>query len=265
MPAAFPTQTVRLRLIALPTEHGGWAFLIAPILTGLWISPTVAGGWLSLAALGAFLTRQPLKLALGDWRRSKRYPRTIWAERFACLYAILSLLAASIALWVTDHAFWLPLLLAMPLLLVQLMADLRRQSRTLIAELAGATALQAIAAALLLAGGEVLASALGLWAILSLWALTSIVYVRTRLRLARGQATRRVPVYLVHTGAFALVVGFAWLGLISWLAATAAGLLAVRAWIGLLPRSLNTPTPIVGMQELVVALFTVVLVAMGWR
>ncbi len=262
MPAAFPTQTVRLRLIALPTEHGGWAFLIAPILTGLWISPTVAGGWLSLAALGAFLTRQPLKLALGDWRRSKRYPRTVWAERFACLYAILSLLAASIALWVTDHAFWLPLLLATPLLLVQLLADLRRQSRTLIAELAGATALQAIAAALLLTGGQPLGSALGLWGILSLWALTSIVYVRTRLRLARGQAARRLPVYLVHISACVLVIGGAWLGLISWLVAAAPGLLAIRAWIGL--HSLYTPTPIIGVQEIVVALLTVVLVAMGW-
>lgn len=264
MPAASPIQSIRLRLIALPTEHGGWAFLIAPILTGLWVRPTVAGGWLSLAALGAFLTRQPLKLALSDWRSGKRYPRTVWAERFACLYATLSLLAAGIALWVTEHAFWLPLVLATPLLLGQLVADLRRQSRTLIAELAGTTALQSIAAALVLAGGQTLAAALGLWGILALWALTSIVYVRTRLRLARDQAARRLPVYLVHISACALVVGGAWLGLVSWLVAAASGLLAIRAWIGLLPHSLHTPTAIIGVQEIVVALLTVVLVATGW-
>jgi hypothetical protein len=70
---------VRLRPIALPVEHGGWAFLGAPILLGLWVAPSITGVWLGLAALGAFLSRQPLKLTLGDRRRGKRYPRTMWA------------------------------------------------------------------------------------------------------------------------------------------------------------------------------------------
>jgi hypothetical protein len=56
---------VRLRPIALPTEHGGWSLLAAPILLGLRLAPSAADAWLSLAALGAFLTRQPLELAWG--------------------------------------------------------------------------------------------------------------------------------------------------------------------------------------------------------
>ncbi len=84
--AEMTTGSVRLRPIALPVEHGGWGFLGAPIVLGLWVAPSVAGFWLSLAALGVFLTRQPLKLALGDRQRGKRYPRTVWAERFVVLY-----------------------------------------------------------------------------------------------------------------------------------------------------------------------------------
>ncbi len=94
------TPSVRLRPIALPTEHGGWGLLGAPILLGLWVAPSVAGAWLSLAALAAFLTRQPLKLALGDRRRGKRFPRTIWADRFALFYSAIAL-GAFAAAWIT--------------------------------------------------------------------------------------------------------------------------------------------------------------------
>jgi len=72
----------------------------APILLGLWVAPSVAGAWLSLAALAAFLTRQPLKLALGDRRRGKRFPRTIWADRFALFYSAIAL-GAFAAAWIT--------------------------------------------------------------------------------------------------------------------------------------------------------------------
>ncbi len=52
---AAPSASVRLRLVALPVEHGGWGMLGAPILLGLWLAPSPAGFWLSLAALGIFL------------------------------------------------------------------------------------------------------------------------------------------------------------------------------------------------------------------
>lgn len=255
--------SIRLRLVALPVEHGGWAFLIAPILLGLWVAPSSAGAWLSLAALGAFLMRQPLKLALGDRQRGKRYPRTAWAERFALLYGCTALLAFIIAWLTTAHPFWQPLLLAAPLATTQFYFDLLRQSRALVAELCGTAAMTGLVAVLALAGGWALGPALVLWVILSLWALTSILYVRVRLRLARGVTARRFPSYLVHSGALVIIAGLAWFGLASWLAVAAFVILLLRSVIGLLPRSLNTPTPIVGVQELVFGLLTVIGIILG--
>ncbi|MGQ9926388.1 MAG: YwiC-like family protein [Chloroflexaceae bacterium] len=257
------TPAVRLRPIALPTEHGGWGLVGAPIILGLWVAPSVAGGWLSLAALGAFLARQPLKLALGDWRRGKRFPRTLWAERFALLYGLIALGALTAAWFSAAHAFWPSLLLATPFALVQFRFDLLKQSRALAAELCGATAISAVAAVIAQAAGWALRPALLLWLLLALQATTAIIYVGVRLRLARGGPARRIPALLAHLSALALVGGLVGLGLIGRAVAGTFAILMLRCWIGLLPRSLRTPTPLVGVQELGWSLLTVIGIGLG--
>jgi hypothetical protein len=240
---------VRLRPIALPMEHGGWSFLGAPVLLGLLVAPTPAGFWLSLAALGAFLTRQPLKLALGDWRRGKRFPRTAWAERFALLYGAIAL-GAFTAAWLTAaHPFWLPLTLAAPLAAVQLFYDLRKQSRATVAELSGAAAISSVAAAIAMAAGRPPGPALLLWLLLALQAIPAILYVATRLRLARGERARRGPALGAHGLALGVVGGLAWAGPVSWLVVGVFALLTLRAALGMVPRSLRTPTPLVGCKS----------------
>ena len=47
-------QRVRLRSIALPTEHGGWGFTLEPILLGLLVAPTWAGFGLAVATAIGF-------------------------------------------------------------------------------------------------------------------------------------------------------------------------------------------------------------------
>lgn len=262
-PSANTRAGVRLRPIALPTEHGGWSFLGAPILLGLLVAPTPAGFWLSLAAVGAFLTRQPLKLALGDRRRGKRFPRTIWAERFALCYGAIALGAFAAAWVMAAHTFWLPLGLAAPLAAVQLAYDLRKQSRATVAELSGAAAISSVAAAIALAGGWTFGPALLLWLLLALQAIPAILYVATRLRLARGETVRRGPALVMHGVALGLVGGLAWAGWASWLVVAFFALLVLRAALGMLPRSLHTPTPLVGMQELAWSLLTVVSIALA--
>lgn len=256
-------QPVRLRPIALPVEHGGWSMLGAPIVLGLWVAPSVAGAWLSLAAVGLFLTRQPLKLTLADRRRGRRYPRTIWAERFALLYGAIALLALGAAWLTARHPFWPPLALALPLAAVQLRFDLRKQSRAPAADLCGAAAISALATALALAGGWTLGPALTLWLLLALQVGPAIIYVGARLRLARGEAASRRPPLALHLAALLLVGGLAWLGLAPWLTAGAFALLALRAAIGLLPQSLKTPAPLVGVQEIGFSLIAVASIALG--
>ncbi|MCU0495214.1 MAG: YwiC-like family protein [Chloroflexaceae bacterium] len=264
METAPSAQRVRLGLIALPTEHGGWGLLGAPILLGLWVAPTVAGGWLSLAALGAFLSHQPLKLALADLRRGKRYPRTPWAVAFTLFYGCAALLGLILATLTAQHAFWPPLLLAAPLAFVQLWYDMRNKGRTLMPELCGALALGSLAAALALVAGWSWALALALWLVLAAQAGSAIVYVTTRLRLERGKPASPMLTWLAHAVALLLVGGLVSAGLVSWLVLVAFVALTARAGWGLSPYRRPTRTAIIGVQELAWSMLTVACVAIGF-
>ena len=92
------SRGIRIRPIALPVEHGGWGLLFEPIVLGLLLAPSLAGLFLSVGAMGAFLARHPFKLAVGDWRRGRRIPRTALAERFAVLYVCIATLGLAVAI-----------------------------------------------------------------------------------------------------------------------------------------------------------------------
>jgi len=263
-PVRLSPHHVRLTTIVLPTEHGGWAFVLVPLLLGLLVAPSTAGGWLSLATVSVFLTRQPLKLALGDWRRGKTYPHTRWAAGYAVGFGLLALVTAGLAVLTTQHAFWLPLVLAIPLGVVQLAADLRRQSRSLLAKLAGAAALQASEAMLGLAAGWAVAQALALWLVLLVWATTSILYVRTRIRREREPDNGTAHVWLAHAVGLLVVSLLVGGELLPWLAVPGMLMLIVRAGIGLHPSQHGVHTLIIGLQELGVSLLLVGLLAGGY-
>lgn len=235
-----------------------------PLLLGLAVAFSVAGLWLSVAVVAAFLTQQPLKLALSDRWRHRRYPRTVWAERFALGYGLIALLTFGLAWWTSAYPFWLPLLLAAPLAMIQLMYDAKNQGRSLIAELCGALALGATASALALADGWSLLAALGLWLILGGRTVPSIIYVRAKLRFERGERIAKPPVWISHLLGVILIGAAAYFDIVPWLALLPLVILLIRAVVGLRPHPRPVEARIVGFQEMGYGLLTVVLTALGY-
>ncbi|RMG48799.1 MAG: hypothetical protein D6718_01015 [Acidobacteria bacterium] len=100
------------RHIALPQDHGSWAFLLTPLVLG-----AVAGGrlrvpsiYLAVAALAGFLLRQPLavlvKVASGRRPGRERGP----ALRFAAVYAAIAALhVTGLVLRGYGYVLWLAL------------------------------------------------------------------------------------------------------------------------------------------------------------
>ncbi len=255
----------RLRPIALPTEHGGWSIVLEPIILGLWIAPSWAGLLLGIAAFAAFLVRHPLELALRDHQRDKRYPRTIWAERFVIGYGGLALITAVLAFITTAHAFWQPIIIATPLALIQLSYDFKRRSRELVPEITGALALASVAPVLALADGWALDAAMAVWIILAARLIGTILYVRARLRLERGEDSAIAPAHLAHIVGLAAVSGLTVADLAPWLVIPALIILLARSFYGL--SSFRGPAPraaIIGVQEVIFGIITVVLVALGY-
>lgn len=258
-------QRVNVRSVALPSEHGGWGFLIEPILLGLLVAGSWAGVLLGVAAFGIFLIHQPLKLAVKDRRKGYRSARTALAERFALGYGLLAVVPCVILLLTAPPLFWLPLLLAVPLGVIQLVYDARNQSRRLIPEVCGAGALAMTAPAIAVLGGWALTAALVLWLILAARALTSILYVRARLKLEHGKPGSPRPVWLAHGLVLLGAVGLAGARVVPLLAVAAFAVLTVRAWLGLSAYRKPRPAKVIGFQEITYGLITVLSVALGYR
>jgi hypothetical protein len=258
-----PSRGVRIRPIALPAEHGGWGLLFEPIVLGLLLVPSLPGLFLSVGAVGAFLARHPFKLAIGDWRRSRRTPRTALAERFAILYVCIAVLSLGLAIKTAGVGFLLPLLLAAPFTIVQLFYDSLGRSRTLMAELAGSISIGAVATAIAIAGGWQRPAAFGLWAILAARTVPTILYLRARLRLLHRKPASPRVVIVMHLLAILIVVGLARAGVVPLLAIAALVILLLRAVIGLSKSGKPMTAKKLGLRELAFGAILVFAVVVG--
>lgn len=256
---------VTVRSVAIPTEHGGWMFLIEPILLGLGVAFSLPGLLLALAALGAFLLRHPLKIAVDDHRRGKRYERTAVAERFTVIYGFIALLALSLAIFTADSRFILPLLLALPLVAVQLYFDFGKRSRELAAELSGSVAMGAVASSIAIMSGWNVTDSLVLWILLAARFVPAILYVRQRLRLEYGKEYQVIPVAIAHITALAIAFLLVFMHLAPWTAVAAMLLLLTRAAYGLSHRHGPTRPQVVGIQETMFGLCTSALYIVGFN
>lgn len=172
-------------MIALPSEHGAWVFLLSPLLIGLFAAGrfTLASALLIVGALAAFLLRQPVSIMVKAY--SGRRPRTdIPAARFwMIVYGSVGLLAL-IGLILEGHIDLL--LLALPgipvfvwhLYLVSRRAERRQPGVEIIGS--GVLALSAPAAYWVGVGGP---DPTGWWLFALTWlqSAASIVYAYLRL------------------------------------------------------------------------------------
>jgi hypothetical protein len=258
---------VRWQAVALPPEHGSWGLVGEPVALGLLVAPAWASLLVGLGAFAGFLAYRPAKLALGDLRRGRRYPRTALALRFAAAFGLVACLVLAGALFL-DRALagpgWLlPFTLAAPFAVVFVVYDLR-PGRSWQAEVAAPVAFAATAAAMAWAGGVPPAVALSLWAVMAARSVPSVLYVRERLRLERREPARPAPAVAAHLAGLTAVAALAAAGWLPWLGVLAVGLLLARAAWGL--SALRRPaTPrAVGFGEIAWGVVTVTLVAAGW-
>ena len=243
--------TVNLKLVALPAEHGGWGFLMVPVLAGLIFAFSVPGLVLSFAALFLFLTHQPLKVALKDSLKGKIYPRTRAAILFAMSYSLLTAVLFLLALRLSPSSdFVKPLMVALPLFAVVLAFDLRSSSREWLPEIMASASFGSVAAAIAILGGANLWLASGIWFLIALHSASAILYVRARLRLERALSASALPQTCVFVLAFFTCAWMSKNGAINMLPGLAFAALFVRSMYGLSKFRKVVPAKSVGFQEI---------------
>lgn len=250
-----------LRAVALPAEHGGWGLTLEPGLLGLLVAPGVAGLLLALAAMVAFVLRTPLKLVAVDLRRRRVLPRTRLAAGVVVAEAVVLATLVAAAARRAEPGWWVPALLAVPLLAVEAWFDARSRSRRLAPELAGAVGVASVAAMVVLAGGGAAVVAAGAWLVLAARSLTCIPHVRDQVvrlhgRSTDGRAAALGDVVALATAALAVALT----------PALAAGAVGVVGIVGL-QRVLDTrPLPrvaVIGVRQMLMGFALVALTAAG--
>jgi hypothetical protein len=157
-----------------------------------------------------------------------------------------------------------PLALSFPLIAIQLWQDSQNQSRSLLAEVTGAMATGAFASSIVMMSGWDMAPALGLWLALAVRGLTSVLYVRSRLRLERDKPAMRGAALASHAVGLAALSGAALSNLLPWTAPAAMAILTARAAFGLSSVRKPRPPKVIGMLEMVYGLGFVLIVAVGY-
>lgn len=251
------------RAVALPAEHGSWSLVLEPIVLGLLVAPSWAGFFMALAGFFTFLLQRPFKIAVTDYQRGRQYARTPLARRTVVIYGFVAGAALLTAVALGGWALLWPLLAAVPLLLIYVFFD-RRRGRHWQAELAGPAAFAAISAMIALASGWPPALALALWGAMAARSVPAVLYVRARLRLAKGKPAAITPAVLAHVLALIFVIALVWTDLLPLPAVIPFAILLLRALFGLSPWRLTLRTQTLGWLEVLFGFITVLLVAVGY-
>ena len=239
------------RRIALPTEHGGWGFLVEPLVAGLAIAFSIGGAWIALMTIGAFLTRQPLKMLILDRMGMRDRRRALAASKYVLLYAAVFAVGLTGALLTASITSFVPFLFVLPLVALQNYYDIFRRSRHIVPELAGAVAISASVACITLAGGLALPNALALWAIFVLRLISSILYVRERLLLEKGKPFSRELPATAHVLSLVVVVILVSFDLASVLTLLVMAVLLHRSISGLSPTRTKLKAMQIGIYEVI--------------
>jgi hypothetical protein len=251
-----PRERAAWRSLAILPVVWAWALTLEPALLGLLIAPSGPGVAIGLAALVAFVARTPSKIVLVDRRRHRHLPRTATAARIAGVEIAIIVVLAAIATATGVRSFWIPLLIAAPLVSVQLWFDMRSRSRRLVPELAGTIGIASVAAAIVLAGGGTVTVAVGAWMLMAARAVASLPFVRYQLSRKSSRPQPRWPAELAELVGTVLVVVGAVLGWISWPAvAVIVALVVVQMVLARVP---SPRAAILGAVQLVVGLGLVV-------
>jgi hypothetical protein len=254
-----PAGRSPLRAVAVPSEHGGWGLTSEPVLLGLLVAPSVAGAALGAAAFVAFVARTPLKIVLVDRRRHRRLPRTGLATRV--LAVELTAIAVLVALAATraGDGWWLPLLAAAPLVIVELAFDMRSRSRRLLPELCGAVGMAAVSCAVARAGGAGWTVALGLWVVLAARSVASIPYTRAQVQRLHSHRPSVGLVDLAQAAALLALAAAYGAGVVPGAALVAVAVVVViqAVWLRLRP----PPVAVLGITQLIFGLAIVLATA----
>lgn len=260
MPSSPVRSILQTWSLLLPKEHGSWSLVLEPLALGLLAAPSLGGIALAISASAAFFARRPASMLItaGSERRQVAKASLLALSALAAA----GLLAASLPRgWL---ALW-PLLLCLPAGAFFVLCDLRGESRTAAAELAGSTAFALLPAAFGTLAGWSAIPALALAGLMLARSVPTVLLVRTCLRRAKGIQSSAAPALIAALAATGLTIALAAAHEVPQPAAWFAGFLLARTGIHLGFRHPPMRARILGWSEAALGAVYVVGIAIAYR
>jgi hypothetical protein len=261
------------RSVAWPADHGSWAFLLSPLIIGLFAGGrlTTISLYLVVAACMGHLIRQPITIAVKVLSRRRPQEELPVALFWTALYAGVGLLHV---LGLALRGFGYLLVLAVPGMMVfawyLVLVSRRQERRQLVVELLAAGVLALIAPAGLWAGvGAPQPIGWLLWLLVWCQSAASILHVHLRLDQRRLESPPTAEQGLAMARASLTLVG---LSLLEVILLGLADVVSLWLWVpylvqaaeslwGALRPALGTPPSRIGLRQVAVsALFTLLFV-----
>ncbi|WP_432798782.1 YwiC-like family protein [Poriferisphaera sp. WC338] len=263
-----PNKTkAKLRSVLLPAEHGVWASLIEVITMGLIVGASWQSAYVGLMAILMGLCLQPFKLVVRGAPNKYQVPRIKIAQKALTLLAPLTvgiILLGSFSSWM-QPSFILPLMIAVPLVIVQWYYDAIGKPRALPGVFSGMLAIATIAPAMLLATRTEYRFAIAIYLVLAARQLSSIMYTRYVIRTMKKLPATIWGVIGMHKGCALLIVliyvVFPEIGSLIWILVGSYLLLCIRAAIviRLIHQGQTFKAKQIGMSELLIGLIYIIL------
>jgi hypothetical protein len=209
----------------------------------------------------AFLGRTPVKLVLVDVGRRRWLPRTSTAALFAVVELMIVGALVAVAVSSAGWTWWWPVLIAAPLVSIELAFEAHSRGRRLIPEICGAVGIEASVAAIVVAGEGSTRLAIAAWLILVARSIAAVVHVRVQIaRLRRGAGDRRLNDKLQLVGVLIATLAVA-------VETSVIGGLTVMIVIALahvaMVRQPPLPAKEIGMQQMLMGFVLVATTAIG--
>ena len=252
-------KSIKIKSIALPREHGSWAYVLEPILLSLLIAFSIDGLFLGIGSLFMFLSHQPVKVFFaerGIIRQAAAY--------FVLGYGMTGALFVTFFLLNSNVTAALPFLIAVSLMTLYLILELMGYGKEFYIRFLAPFSISLIAMSMVMTGGWNWEKAVMVPIIVNLRFIPTAYYIRARLRQSGNASFVRMITLAVHVLSVLTAAFIVYLSKLPVLVSAGVLILFVRAFYGLYFDRKKVIPKHIGIKEFVFGLMYIAFVAAGY-
>lgn len=252
---------LHIKKVAFPPEHGSWGFVLEPLVLSLLVAYSFTGLLLAVSSFLIFLNHQPVRVLL-----NKKIKKQLFfpALLFFMTYSIFIVITLVYVVKNSQIENLLPFGLALLLMLIFFVMELKQKGRELLAEFIAPISITFIGMSIVLLGGWAFYLTTAFAVVLLARSIPTVLYIHIKVQAVKKKEFSKQVFYISEIIFLSLVAILAFSKLIPMLSIVGVILLIGRAVYGLSKKGLLENIRILGIKEFIFGILYVVIVYIGY-